>query len=96
MTYLLFLYVKASFDVYRDGDARASVGVVERFEIDEERKRILFHFPRTNVSEWHDFDNEKIRHHRPRKNKDPIDGFSLKNSRCPAVVEYENMEVGGK
>ncbi|GAX25234.1 hypothetical protein FisN_5Lh316 [Fistulifera solaris] len=86
--------IGVSFDVYRDGDARASVGVVERLDIDEERKRILFHFPRTNVSEWHDFDSRKIRTHRPRKSRDSVDGFSLKNSRCPVVVEYESMKVG--
>jgi hypothetical protein len=96
LAYLLLFYVEVSFDVYREGDARASVGVVERLEIDGEQKRILFHFPRINVSEWYDFDNQRIRTHRPRKSKDSIDGFSLKKSRCPAVVDYESMEVGGK
>lgn len=82
--------VEDAFDVYREGEKRASVGVVEQVE----SERILFHFSKTNLSEWHDFDKEKIRPYK-RMSKDSGFGFSLKNARCPATVDEENMEIGG-
>lgn len=84
------------YNVYRDIVKRTNMGLVEQIEFTEQSKRILFHFSRANISEWHDFDTEKIRPYKPRGEKDSSVGFSLKTARCPTTVDADNIEVGGK
>jgi hypothetical protein len=76
---------------------RSSIGVVKETDFAEDRKRVLFLFPRTNpqVTEWCDFDTKKIKPYKPRRIKDN-GAFSLKTARCPATVDAETIEEGGK
>ena len=86
------------FDVFRDVTKRASMGVVEQIDFTEESKRILFRFPRTNpqVSEWCDFDINKIKPYKPRGNKDASNAFNLKTAKCPVTVDADTIEEGGE
>jgi hypothetical protein len=73
------------------------MGVVERIEFTGDMRRILFHFPRANpqISEWCDFDTNKIKPYKPRASKDN-GAFSIKTARCPVTVDAETIEEGGE
>ncbi len=88
---------KDVFDVYRESVKRASMGVVKQIEFAGDMKRVLFHFPRANpqVSEWCDFDTNKIKPYKPRANKENS-AFSMKTARCPIIVDAETIEEGGE
>ena len=67
------LFVKASFDVYREDKRRYCWGVVEDVDFSEQAKRIYFRFKKSkdNHVEWIDFGSPRIFIHKSKTAKKP-------------------------